>query len=240
MVFDRMQLDFGRMLKRGDVGFNFTKQANNDRFTFYSETPGFPSAAATTASESNLSLVSYQIPTSAANPYDLPANQLNGLQRYGQGLQWTEMTFSLGAPAITQTNSSDFHLISSSVFRMETAFLLRKDDSTVEITSTPPTPGTQAFQNFYAVIVALGVLDPNSQKLVNSSKYPNLISALPDFTGSQTIPLNTSSAPNSSAIDPILSTWHASINASNFAQTAGIPQAAAQQVRIYQRIFYLQ
>ncbi len=30
------------------------------------------------------------------------------------------------------------------------------------------------------------------------------------------------------------------INASNFAQTAGIPAVAARQVRVYQRIIYLQ
>jgi hypothetical protein len=43
-----------------------------------------------------------------------------------------------------------------------------------------------------------------------------------------------------STIDPILSNWRAAISATTFAQTAGIPAVAAQHIRVYQRIIYLQ
>ncbi len=89
--------------------------------------------------------------------------------------------------------------------------------------------------------MAIAALDSNSQKIVTPSSYPTLITALPDYTGpSQTIDLTSASGPVASTIDPILSTWRAKINAPNFAAVAGIPAAAAAQVRIYQRIIYLQ
>jgi hypothetical protein len=34
-------------------------------------------------------------------------------------------------------------------------------------------------------------------------------------------------------------TWLGAVNSSTFAQTSGVPKAAASQVRIYQRYFYL-
>lgn len=226
LVFDRMQMDFARMLKRGDVYFQFLKQPGNDQFTFYSETPGFFDGTTTSANQSNLSLVSYQF------------NSSYQMERLGQGCQWTDITFS---PTSTPTiNSTDFHLLSTSVFRMEIAFLIRESATSFLITSTAPTPGSQAYQNFYAVIVAIAVLDPNSQQLVSLGSYPTLISALARFTGSETIVLNSTSPPVSATIDPILSVWHTAVNAPNFAQVAGISPVAAQQVRIYQRIIYLQ
>ncbi len=230
LVLDRMQMDFARMLKRNDVYFQFTRDsAGNSKFTFYSETPGFNASGSTATTQSNLSLVTYQVDPTTYR-----------LERIGQGYQWTDMSFSTNAPTLA-VPASDTHVLSASVFRMEVAFLMRKDDSDFLITSTAPTPGSQAFQNFWAVMVAIAVIDPNSQKLVNGSSYPSMIEALPAFSGAQTIALNSSSGPDASEMDPILSVWHAAVdNASGFAQTTGIPLQAAQQVRIYQRIFYLQ
>ena len=228
LTLDRMQIDFARMLKRNDVYFEFKRDSltGNDQFTFFSETPGFNASGTTAATESNLSLVSYQF------------NSSYQLERLGQGYQWTDMTFSPTNAPVTQ--EADLHILSTSVFRMEVAFLMRQDDTHFIITSTAPTPGSQAFQNLWAVMVAIAVLDPNSQKLVNASSYSSLVAALPEFSGTQTIPLSSSSAPDAAQMDPILSVWHAALNSSDFAHTAGIPQQAAQQVRIYQRIFYLQ
>jgi prepilin-type N-terminal cleavage/methylation domain-containing protein len=246
MVFDRMQLDFARMLKRNDVWFQFTRQADgNDQFSFYSETPGFLGTGATTYTESNLSLVNYQIPSATSNANNLPNNQLYQLQRLGQGYQWTDSDVKFSPTSAPTVIPANFHVISNSVFRMETAFLMRVDDTTVEITNTPPNPGPQAFQNCYAVIVALGVLDSNSQKLVTATtdNFPKLVAALPpvaDGSTPATISLKTTSTPNASTMDPILNSWRNAMAASNFAQTAGIPTVAAQQVRVYQRIFYLQ
>jgi hypothetical protein len=123
---------------------------------------------------------------------------------------------------------------------MEFAFLISQGNNTFQITATPPQPGPGAFKGFYAVIVALGVLDAGSQKLLpqGNNPFPTLIQSLPHFSGVQTLPQG--GPPDSSDIDPILSTWHTEVNKPTFASDAGISIAVAQQVRIYQRIFYLQ
>jgi prepilin-type N-terminal cleavage/methylation domain-containing protein len=230
-VFDRMQVDFARMLKRNDVYFQFLKQTGNDSFTFYSETPGYFSAGTASAEESNLSLINYQISNNSSNQPEL--------LRLGEGVQWNNIVFS---PTGSVTPPSSNHILSNSIFRMESAFLYRTSNTSLEITGTAPTAGS-GFQNLEAIIVALGVLDSDSQKMVPATAYPTLISALADYSGTQTIQLNPTPplpSPAPATIDPILSTWRTAITASNFAQTAGIPAAAARQVRVYQRIIYLQ
>lgn len=232
-AFDRMQLDFARMLKRNDVYFQFLKQSGNDQLTFYSETPGYFATSVSSTSQSNLSLVDYQF------------NTAYQLCRLGQGYQWTDIAFTPGSgPSI---NPANLHVLGNSIFRMECAFLLRAGDTSLQITSVAPTPGSASFQNLEAIVVALGVLDSNSQKLVAPGAYPTLVGALHDYpdtaagqAAAQTIALSSTSSPVASTIDPILSSWRAAITAPNFAATAGIPPAAAQQVRIYQRIIYLQ
>lgn len=237
-VFDRMQVDFARMLKRNDIYFNFAKQTGNDSFTFYAETPGYFTSGTSSSAESNSSLVSYQIPLSGQLT---PATQsmANMLCRLGQGSQWTDISFTPSQiPAYSISNA---HILSNSIFRMESAFLYRTSDTTLQISSNPPTPGSN-FQNLEAIIVALGVLDSDSQKLVPASAYSSLVTALPDYAqpSSQTITLSSASSPVASTIDPILSSWRAAISATTFAQTAGIPAVAAQHIRVYQRIIYLQ
>ena len=225
-VLDQIQMDLARMLKRTDIYFQFAKQAGNDQFTFYCETPGLFATGVPSSKQSNLSLLCYRF------------DDAYQLERLDQGCQWTDVTFSPTAvPVLEQSN---FQVLSSSVFRMEIAFLLRDGDTSLLITGTPPTPGSQAFRNLAAIIVAIAVFDSNSQKLIGSGHYPKLISALPDFNGTQSIPLGSTSSPIAGTIDPILSVWHGVINAPNFAEVAGIPPLAAQQVRIYQRIIYLQ
>jgi prepilin-type N-terminal cleavage/methylation domain-containing protein len=232
-VFDRMQVDFTRMLKRNDIYFSFSNQAGNDQATFYSETRGVFTTGIGTSSQSNLSLVSYQF------------NSLNQLTRAGQGYQWSDIAFS-PTPATVPVPSTSAHILSNSVFRMDIAFIQRTSNTTFQITSIPTngsfSSGSSVFPNLTAIIVAIGVLDPNSQKLVSS--YSNLVAALPEYTSSQTLDLTTApaipSSGSTSPIDPILSTWRKDISNSSFATTAGIPATAAQQVRIYQRIFYLQ
>jgi len=232
-VFDRMEVDFTRMLKRNDVYFSFSNQSGNDQATFYSETPGVFTTGIGASTQSNLSFVSYQF------------NALNQLTRAGQGYQWSDIAFS-PLPATVPVPSTSAHVLSNSVFRMDIAFIQRTSNTKFQITSIPTngsfSSGSSIFPNLTAIIVALGVLDPNSQKLVSS--YSNLVAALPEYTSTQTLDLTSApaipSSGSTSPIDPILSTWRKDITNSSFAATAGIPAAAAQQVRIYQRIFYLQ
>jgi type II secretory pathway pseudopilin PulG len=250
-VFDRMQVDFARMLKRNDVYFNFTKSGGNDSFSILAESPGyFTTGSVTSAQESNSSVVSYQIPT-ASQVTGSTQNLANVLCRMGQGNLWTDVAFTPGSTpsyAVSSYALANSHIFGNAVFRMELAFIYRAGDTKLQISATPPTPGSGA-QNLEAVIVALGVLDADSQKLLQlmpSSPYTSLVAALPDYTASTaatSIDLTSSTAQSAAAIDPILAGsngWRAAINSPTFAQTAGIPAAAARQVRVYQRIIYLQ
>jgi prepilin-type N-terminal cleavage/methylation domain-containing protein len=100
VVFDRMALDFSKMLKRTDVdyylktdcqtcypghsyghsqGHGQAGQSSNDQIAFFSQVPGFyPSSSA----QSPISLVAYRVNSIATSPY------YNKLQRMGVGLLW--------------------------------------------------------------------------------------------------------------------------------------------------------
>jgi prepilin-type N-terminal cleavage/methylation domain-containing protein len=141
MVFDRMQMDFDGMPKRGDLDVSFIKKNggdSNDSFFFYSQAPG--SATATT-NRNTLSLVGYTVDTEYH------------LDRYGKGLFWDGgtdtvnfLTFSsttgytpvdkstiagtfgttLTTPTLTSGVPADpWQVLSDSVFRMEIVFLLK-------------------------------------------------------------------------------------------------------------------
>jgi type II secretory pathway pseudopilin PulG len=104
-VFDRMAVDFGRMVIRKDVDYYIKQatassipangtanadnskpanpEAGNDQIAFYSQVPGYYSASSTTSDEGQLSLVAYRI---NANP---GSADYNGMERLGKGLVWS-------------------------------------------------------------------------------------------------------------------------------------------------------
>jgi hypothetical protein len=79
--------------------------------------------------------------------------------------------------------------------------------------------------------VALAILDNGSRKFVTNASQMDF--ALPDPTTQDL----TTTPPNPPKL--MAQTWNAAVNSTNFASKSGIPQAAASQVRIYQRTFYL-
>jgi hypothetical protein len=83
-------------------------------------------------------------------------------------------------------------------------------------------------QDVSAVIVALAILDNGSRKFVNNASQMD--SALLD-------PSNADLSTNPPKL--MAQTWDTAVNSTNFASKSGIPQAAASQVRTYQRTFYL-
>ena len=85
-------------------------------------------------------------------------------------------------------------------------------------------------QDVTAIIVGLALLDSLSQKIIPASSYKSMIATLPD-----------PSAGDLSATPPKLmaQTWTSVMRSPSFAQDCGIPKAAAGQIRIYQRYFYL-
>ena len=104
-------------------------------------------------------------------------------------------------------------------------------------TNAAPTRATWnriGVQDIAAVIVAIALLDDNSRKLVSStSSYVNMVNALDD-------------APTGTSVSgtTVLQTWNgwngsSYTNPAPFLTQSNIPKAAAAQIRVYQRYFYL-
>ncbi len=229
-IFDRMEHDFSRMLKRNDVDCVFNIQAGNDSCYFYSEVPGYFTG---TSNQSPISLVGYRV------------NSLK-LERLGKALTWDGEAVGTSAPGSvvfltyssgTTVNSAstlkggwpdtvnddstdaDFHVIGDQVYRMEFAFLLKSGTLTTQFSK---------LSNVSAIVVGIAILDSSSQKMVPTSN--TLVSVLEDVSDANL----TSSPPKTMA-----SVWQSAVSSKDFAQKCGIPVAAASQVRIYQRYFYL-
>jgi hypothetical protein len=96
--------------------------------------------------------------------------------------------------------------------------------------------GTAAWQpngldDVLGIVVTIGILDSNSRKLVPNSAYDSMVSALSDPQDSDL----TASPPKF-----IATTWLDAVSTTaTFVRQTGISKAAASQVRVYQRIFYL-
>lgn len=151
-VFDRMAMDFGRMVNRKDVDFIVNKDAGNDSIYFFSEAPAItPTGVSTTNPQQPVSLVGYRV------------NSNYQVERLGKGLFWDAappdgpvyLTYGPPAapppsPTVTPTpspipgstlktsqfngvitsagganSSSSYHVIGNNVFRLEFSFLLK-------------------------------------------------------------------------------------------------------------------
>lgn len=231
-VFSRFALDVAQMAKRPDLDAIFSDQDGNKKIFFYSESPGFASSA---ANLSSVSLVGYRVGTNG------------GIERLGKGLPWS----GAGTPTFltyASTNSStalpqstlagtwgaaigsspgyngtdpDYHSLATGVFRLEYCF--QKKDGTHSLTRD----ATKGFRDVSAIILSLAVLDGDSRKIAADTS--GLAAALPSPT-----------AANLAADVLPAELWQGLVNNNAaFAASAGVPTAAAAQVRIYQRAFPL-
>ncbi len=236
-VFNCFALDVLGMPKRVDL--SPVVSAGNDKLFFYSEAPGF--SAASPASLSTLSLVGYRVTPKAQ------------LDRLGKALTWagagspvflTYTTASLAAdstplpgstlegawasvlgssPDFNGSDPDSYHLLADGVFRI--AFTFQNGDGSYSLA-----PGGNVIEgkleNTGAIILTLAILDGESRKMVTNPG--GLAAALPDISQAD---LDAGNLP--------ASLWNAVVSNAGFAASAGIPQAAAAKVRIYQRTFPL-
>ena len=263
LIFDCMANDFANMAKRKDLDCVFGKldgAGANDAMFFFSEAPGYLSPGISNMSKSSVSLVGYRIGFSNPSFPDRPA-----LERLGKNLTWTgnataslpgKMIFlttsgSSTTPDLASTivgnwpalgtlsganhcayadgNDPDYHILSDEVYRLEITFLLKNG----KISNTPwlnslGHKSIQGLQDVAAVIVAIALLDPASRQILPASSYASMIGALGDAVEGA----------------PILKTWNGWDGAtytrpSPYLVNSGIPKAAASQIRVYQRYFYL-
>jgi len=247
-ILDRMSIDFERMVKRPDVDFFYLSGTNgsnttgNDQIAFYSESTGYYPSASGSNQKSDVSLVGYLISNNANNSLQL--------MRLSKGLIWNATTVSGYSPMVfgtaspqgslfqknwsntfsgSQINAADpdCQIISPEVFRLAFCFLNKivTNGSTTYVYQSTPSPNVQQIS---AVVVALAILDTSSRRVVTN--YSSMAGALPDLTASdlqQNPPLLMADK------------WNSAINTKSFATNSKIPLIASSQVRVYQRMIYL-
>ena len=143
LIFNRMGVDFSRMLKRTDVDYSSFKnaaanaQAGNDQMAFYAETHGYFSGATQPPStgKADLSLVAYMVGTDPGSTSTAPV-----LLRLGKGLGWEPdpsgswnniaylpVTLATRWPNLFSTSSvdPDYRSVGNLVFRLEYTYLLK-------------------------------------------------------------------------------------------------------------------
>ena len=122
VVFDRMALDFGQMLKRTDVNYYVKQRAaynghgnghgwgrgknadlGSDQLAFFSAVPGYYPSGYTVGQQSPISLVAYRVTESNSND---PA--YNRLVRMAKGLGWNGLSFNPNPNSIDTPYPIDF------------------------------------------------------------------------------------------------------------------------------------
>ncbi len=206
---------------------------------FFSEAAKYFDTSVSDAAKSSLALVGYRI------------NSSFQLERLSRGLTWdgqvapspspgsivfltpSGSSTPLGAstiagnwatavgtaPSYSDGAGSDYHVVGDQVYRLEISFL--QTDGTISTSVT----SYKGLQNVSAVIVALGMLDTTSRRVVAPSGQ------IPAATGNQMV----TALPDSANGSAPLQTWRGSA----YLTASGIPQIAASQLRIYERTFYL-
>jgi len=239
-VLDRIGSDIARMTKRSDVDYYFAKNnPGSDQMVFYSESSGYyPSGVSSGSTGGTVSLVGYRI------------NASNQMERLSKGLAWNGVAgLPSGAspmvylpatilgtwPAITATGAStdsDNQVVGDQVFRMELCYLVQNSTVSATLSDTPylaPNTTYAGLEDVQAIVVTIAVLDPKSQLLVSGAALAAAGQQLPHVTG-------TASATNPNPIPTApAALWQAQIAANGL----GLPKAAAGQVRVYQRYYYL-
>ncbi len=209
-ALDRFGLDWNARVTRDDVAINLLSQAGNDEISFVSRMPA-PSG------DRAMAVINYRVDPTA------DGSDTYKLQRGALGFNWDGTTpiFSFPMTTLPVLQPTDWQSLSPGVFRMKFTLLTRES-----ATNAPAlvSGSTTTLTNVAAVVVAVGVIDEKSRKLLTAEQMRTLAAALPD-------PPST---------DPdALAAWQAAINNPDFAKTAGIPPAVVPGVRVYQRYFYV-
>jgi prepilin-type N-terminal cleavage/methylation domain-containing protein len=261
-VLDRMAVDFGKMLKRSDIdywmkqqgaryypGHSFghsngnghrpaSGQQGSDQIAFYSQVPGYyPSAG----SQSPVSLVAYRVNADPTSPAYMQ------LERMGKGLLWNEvlgshmvfLPLTIDQTWLAATNGtsvdSNYETIGPNVFRFEYYYLLKNGqvtDNPWDTSLTPPHTSIDGLKDIQAIAVAIAVVDPRSRSLLSNQNLIDLVSNMIDFRNA---PGRSWRAPGQRFAGDLEYQWGQVVNGN----TALVPPAANQAIRIYGRFFNL-
>jgi prepilin-type N-terminal cleavage/methylation domain-containing protein len=215
----RISADFSRAIIRSDLPFRIEKKPGNDSLIFLAAAEGYSTGR-------GITMLGYQV-----------ANE--SLQRGAEATTWTSngssaLSFTSVANAAASSgylsiDSANFEILEPDIFRMEVAFLMgdgtiqsavgTNADSTTYIANFASTARTVSSDAIRAVIVTVAAVDSRARKVMTSSEYSQLADKFSDAT------------PGS---DPLTS-WKGYLANS----ASGMPQAARETVRIYQRYIYI-
>jgi hypothetical protein len=157
-VFDRMAIDFAKMVKRSDIDYYLKSPGNpqtgNDQIAFYASSPGYfgtvPAPAPTYTTKSPISLVAYRInPNSTWSSY-------NRMGRLGHGLAWN--AFSSGSAS---TGWPPIMFLPQTITGTWNSVLFPESISNSESNSEYETIGPQVFRFEYYYLVS-GQFEPGA------------------------------------------------------------------------------
>ncbi len=268
LVFDRISVDVARMVRRADVDYLLNRQPGNDSLFFYSEAPSFPVTGSTLQQQNSVSLVGYRINaqyqlerlgkglTWSATPSDgMVFLTYASYPLTASSTPVSGSTLLTAFPTVVNSGSTDanYHVLGPDVFRFEFCYLLNPYLTTAgsrqpAAYSNVPWNSTHSYamnsttvartdltgiglSDVQALVVSIAILDSTSRKLLPSP------TSLGTTAGLLKDPLNTDLAGTPPTL--MATTWQSAINGGSFLTGAGIPKAAAGQVRVYQRVFPL-
>jgi hypothetical protein len=157
----------------------------------------------------------------------------------------TTTSWNGSANGIANGTDANYQVIGDQVFRLEYCFLVQTSPTGTQYTASAPPTTTKAYYNdspwvspyttspnalrdVTAIVVTIAILDNNSRTIAGNTALQTAASSLADDTfTSPTAATTTISLP--------LVTWKSKLQSSGL----GLPQAAASQVRFYQRYCYL-
>lgn len=229
--FDRFAADFAARPQRPDLSMVFTQDYNNTKnagIQFWSGTGGY---GANTPRQ--LSWISYGIGSPKTTTANKTSPAPDCLIRGADAGDWTgagtPISFApLSALPTTPVPAPDnADVLASGIFRMDFCYLL-KDGSLSTTPSAPTTPPRSAndFSQVAAIVIAVAALDAKSLRLLSNEQVTNLSNDLP------------ATPPALHTADP-LAYWSSDtvMGAQGFGP--GIPRQVIENVRLYQRIFYV-
>jgi prepilin-type N-terminal cleavage/methylation domain-containing protein len=151
-------------------------------------------------------------------------------------VQWATVVGS-GPPYDSTMGGASLYYdaIGSQVFRFEICFQQQNGTFSLDpgslTNSAPVASGSNT--NTVAIVVAIAVMDSKSRQIVPDASWNKLQTALRDplLTDLQKTPPTPP--------DLMDSIWNKALTAPDFAANAGIPEAAASHIKVYQRYYYL-
>jgi Tfp pilus assembly protein PilV len=237
-LLDRLAADFASMVKRNDVSCyaknagTLASMTGNDLIAFYGATVGyFPT------NPSPVSVIAYRVNSDSSN-----SRAYNRLERMAKGLDWNGASAdkavlflpftiddSAAWPSVASGSAYDstdptqitYEVIGSQIFRFEYYFVEKSSGTLTAFPATWTSSANVKLSEVSAIVVAIAVIDAQSQVLLTNSQIAALATSLPDY--------NSSMGPGQ-----LLARWQSVLDS-----TATLPRTARSGIRLYERYYSL-